>query len=264
MDTSHAAAPTMAAPSPRRMVGVSLKMYFTPAETIAYMTTIAHLAASNTSLDIFIIPDFLSLGTAQALLRAHTPSLQLGAQDCFWEDSGAYTGEISPAGLRAVGCTLVELGHAERRRMFGETDELVARKARAAERNGLVPLVCIGERGRGSLAEAVDECAMQMDAVLAVTAGEIVFAYEPVWAIGAAHPAESGHVVAVTRALRERCTEREGGVRFLYGGSAGPGTFAGMREGVDGLFLGRFAHDVRNLEKVIREVSLSHENHILL
>ncbi|OBT70908.1 hypothetical protein VF21_10134 [Pseudogymnoascus sp. 05NY08] len=255
MDTSHAALSTMATPPHRRIVGVSLKMYFTPAETLSYITAIAHLAATNPSLDIFIIPDFLSLGSAQRILGAHGPSLQLGAQDCFWEDSGAYTGEVSPASLSAMGCTLVELGHAERRRLFGESDELVARKAQAAERNGLLPLVCIGERERGSLAEAVDECVVQMEAVLAVTAGDLVFAYEPVWAIGLAQPAAPEHVVAVTKALRRTCPGREGRVRFLYGGSAGPGTFAGMSDGVDGLFLGRFVHDVGNLETVIREVA---------
>lgn len=236
------------------MVGVSLKMYFTPAKTIAYITEIAHLAASNPSLDIFIIPDFLSLGSTQTIVSSHKPSVQLGAQDCFWEDSGAYTGEVSPASLKAIGCTLVELGHAERRRLFGESDEMVAWKAHAAERNGLLPLVCIGERERSSLAKAVDDCAVQMEAVLAVTTGDVVFAYEPVWAIGAAQPAESEHVVAVTKALRGRCAEHDVRVRFLYGGSAGPGTFEGIRDGVDGVFLGRFAHDVGNLEKVIQEV----------
>ncbi|KFY12725.1 hypothetical protein V492_03690 [Pseudogymnoascus sp. VKM F-4246] len=255
MDTSHSAASASAAPPLRRMVGVSLKMYFTPAETLAYIRAVTHLSAANLSVDIFIIPDFLSLGSAQGIFSAHKPSLQLGAQDCFWEDKGAYTGEISPTHLAEMGCTMVELGHAERRRLFGESDEVVARKALAAQRNGLLPLVCIGERDRGSLAEAVDECVVQIEAVLAVTTGDVVFAYEPVWAIGAAQPANPEHVVAVTKALRGKCAAREGSVRFLYGGSAGPGTFAGMKEGVDGLFLGRFGHDVGNLEKVIGEVA---------
>lgn len=249
-------APTTAAAPRRRMVGVSLKMYFTPSETLAYLRAIAHLAATHPTLDLFIIPSFLSLPFAPPLLAAHSPPLLLGAQDCHWAARGPYTGAVSPADLRAVGCSLVELGHAERRRLFGETDADVARKARAAEDAGLTPLVCIGETGQGTVDQAVEECAAQMRGVLAATAGAVVFAYEPVWAIGAAAPAGAGHVVEVVGRLRERCGGR-GGVRFLYGGSAGPGTFGGMggEGGVDGLFLGRFAHEVRNLERVLGEVA---------
>jgi triosephosphate isomerase (TIM) len=75
-----------------------------------------------------------------------TPSIRLGAQDCFWGDSGAYTGEVSPACLKSLGVSMVELGHAERRRLFGEIDEQVVKKARAVERNGMTPLVCVGEK----------------------------------------------------------------------------------------------------------------------
>lgn len=149
----------------------------------------------------------------------------------------------------------MELGHAERRRLFGETDGLVAKKARATERNGLTPLVCIGERTQGSIEDAVRECRPQVESVLEVTSEEVIFAYEPVWAIGQPEPADSEYVVSVVKELRELCGERS--VRFLYGGSAGPGTFEKMKDGVDGLFLGRFAHDPENLAKVISEVGAS-------
>jgi triosephosphate isomerase len=239
---------------PPRTVGVSLKMYFDLESTAAYIRACTPLAAHalTHNVDLFLIPDFLSLQSASTALRLSAPSIRLGAQDCFWEDAGAYTGEVSPASLHAAGCSLVELGHAERRRIFGESDEQVARKAAAAERNSLTPLVCIGEKVQGTVEDVVRECRPQIKSVLEVTQKEVIFAYEPVWAIGKPAPAPAAYVVEVVKALRGLCGGRQ--VRFLYGGSAGPGTFEEMREGVDGLFLGRFAHDPERLRDVIAEV----------
>jgi triosephosphate isomerase len=245
----------MAQSHPRkRTVGVSLKMYFDFEKTAQYVQSCAALAphALSLSVDMFLIPDFVSLTATSAVLRREAPTIRLGAQDCFWEDAGAYTGEVSPAVLKTIGCSLVELGHAERRKWFGETDEMVAKKARAVVRNGMTPLVCIGEKKQGSVGEAVDECRPQIDSVLEVTDEEVIFAYEPVWAIGQSQPASAEYVVAVTKELRKLCGGKS--VRFLYGGSAGPGTFEAMKEGVDGLFLGRFGHNPENFAKVIKEI----------
>jgi triosephosphate isomerase (TIM) len=242
-------------PPPRKpTVGVSLKMYFTLEQTASYVRACAPLAAHalTHNVDVFIIPDFLSLPSASTFLRLAAPSMRLGAQDCFWEDAGAYTGEVSPAALKSLGCALVELGHAERRREFGETDAQVARKAAAVERNGMVPLVCVGERRQGETGEVLRECEKQVRPVLEATRGEVIFAYEPVWAIGQPEPASAEYVVEVAKGLRGLCGERE--VRILYGGSAGPGTYEAMREGVDGLFLGRFGHDPERFREVISEV----------
>lgn len=242
---------------PQRTVGVSLKMYFDLEKTAEYIRACTPLAAHALAhnVDIFIIPDFLSLPAASTALRLEAPSIRLGAQDCFWEDHGAYTGEVSPAVLKSIGCSIVELGHAERRRLFNETDEQVAKKAAAAERNGLTPLVCIGEKYQGPIKQVLEECRPQVESILAATEGEIIFAYEPVWAIGQPLPASAEYVVAAVQALRGICTSRGRQVRFLYGGSAGPGTFDGLRDGgVDGLFLGRFAHDPQRFRDVISEV----------
>jgi len=159
---------------------------------------------------------------------------------------------VSPKVLKSIGCSLVELGHAERRRLFGESNEEVAKKAQAVVRNGMTPQVCIGEKPKGTVEEAVEECRPQIESVLATTDQEIIFAYEPVWAIGQSELASAEYVVGVTKALRMLCGERS--LRILYGGSAGPGTFQRMREGVDGLFLGRFGHDPRNVGLVVSEV----------
>ncbi|KAI0904937.1 triosephosphate isomerase [Ustulina deusta] len=284
-------------PSPcrRRLVGVSTKMYFSFAKTTAYVSTLLRLLsdqspetlASLQDIDIFVIPDHISLVSVISHLRRHdnlcpVPILP-GAQDAFHEDAGAFTGEVSPAVLAEVGCRILELGHAERRRFFGETDDITAKKAAAAARNGIVPLVCVGERTKPPLVAitttassaspdsasnddmldtqtALSEIRVQIEAVLSAVphTADVVLAYEPVWAIGAAAPASAPYVVAVARAIRDlECVRRRpaGSTRILYGGSAGPGLFARLKDGVDGLFLGRFAHDPEQFVKAILEVA---------
>ena len=199
----------------------------------------------------------------------------LGAQDCFWEDEGAYTGEISPRHLAELGVKIVELGHAERRKLFHENNADVAKKAAAVCRNGMIPLVCVGELSApGAIASmavgrAVSEIEPQVTSVLQVVPAEasVIFAYEPVWAIGAKEPAGVGHVGAVVTGIR-RLIEgmvqsggyyRSGEVRVVYGGSAGPGLWAGneglkQKGGLDGMFLGRFSHDTRKVEEIVNEV----------
>jgi len=237
-------------------------MYFDLPTTQSYITAVSKLGtlAQEHNIDLFVVPDFISLIPAYEILKP-TPVL-LGAQDTYSVPRGAFTGEVSPLNLAQAGVKIVEIGHAERRRLFGETDRDVSEKCAAVVAQGMVPLVCIGEKSHGSIASAavgmaVEECRGQVRAVLDAVPDhvEVIFAYEPVWAIGAAEPAPADHVVNVARELRRMVSGREGLTRILYGGSAGPGTFEKLKEGVDGLFLGRFAHDVGNLEKVIMEMS---------
>lgn len=240
------------------IVGVSLKMYFTIDQTLTYVQDLQKLGqlASTRGVEVFVIPDFLSLPLVSNALNGVT-SVKFGAQDCFWEDTGAFTGEVSPRSLKTLGCSLVELGHAERRRFFGETDAEVQKKAKAVERNGMIPLICIGEKHRQSVVQAIEECRLQIESALEATEKEIIFAYEPVWAIGQAEAASAEYVVEVTQGLRKLCGERN--VRIIYGGSAGPGTFGPISSGVDGLFLGRFAHDIKNVYNIIEEVASLNE-----
>ncbi|KAI8950057.1 triosephosphate isomerase [Xylaria longipes] len=274
-------------PSRRRLVGVSTKMYFSFARTTTYISTLLRLLSdlspevltSLQDIDIFVIPDHVSLTTVISQIRQESNACPVpilpGAQDAFHEDMGAFTGEISPAVLAEVGCRILELGHAERRRFFGETDETTGKKAAAAARNGIVPLVCVGERTKPPIVAssssqeeheildtqaALPEIRVQVEAVLNAVpdATEVILAYEPVWAIGAAAPASASYVVAVTRAIRDlECVRRRSvdSTRILYGGSAGPGLFERLSDGVDGLFLGRFAHDPEHFVKTIIEVA---------
>ncbi|KAK3940185.1 putative triosephosphate isomerase [Diplogelasinospora grovesii] len=246
---------------PRRVVGVSTKMYFSAARTHDYVRDlIRELLGSGdilSGVDIFIMPDFITL--TSVVVQVAGTRIMCGAQDTWHEDFGAFTGEVSPAVLAEVGCRMVEVGHAERRRIFGETDEITARKAAAVVRNGMIPLVCIGERTRGDVRIAVDECQVQVEAVMAAVPAdaEVMLAYEPVWAIGAAQPADPKHVVNVVGQIRglDCVRNRAGTLRILYGGSAGPGLFENLKHAVDGLFLGRFGHDPAQMHRTIEEVA---------
>lgn len=249
------------APPRRRLVGVSTKLYFSAARTRQYVDEFLGLVSKTPELlnevDVFIIPDHITLTSVIAQLER--TKVLIGAQDAFYEDSGAFTGEVSPQVLAEVGCRVVELGHAERRRIFGETDEDAACKAAAAVKNGMIPLVCIGERTQGEVTIAVEECRVQIEAVMAAVpdGAEVILAYEPVWAIGAKQPAGAEYVVNVVRDIRSlKCVQRRAGVtRVLYGGSAGPGLFEKLKGGLDGLFLGRFGHDPAQFYKTIQEIA---------
>ena len=243
-------------------------MYFDAPSTTSYITAITKLFAPPASIStgVFILPSYPCLASASDLLDM-TPQIILGAQNCHSEDSGAHTSEVSPLMLKQVGCRIVCLGHAERRRApFNETDEVIATKVKAVVRNGMIPLVCIGEKSQSRIMSegvglAIRECSPQILSVLRAVQGDvpIIFAYEPVWAIGAQEPASADHVLAVVQDLKDLVStlHERAEIRILYGGSAKPGTWRTLKQGLDGLFLGRFAHDVGNFERVVREVEES-------
>ncbi|KAL4903625.1 hypothetical protein BDW74DRAFT_37020 [Aspergillus multicolor] len=265
---------------PKNLLLISLKMYFEPSRTLEYCRALLDpdivRPENRSKLLLALIPDFLTIYPCAEIIKEYastlpsvdSPSLPapflLGAQDCFWESLGAYTGEVSPLSLSSLGVSIVELAHAERRSIFGETDEQAAGKAAATCAQGMVPLVCIGEiSAPGPVASAavglaVRECEPLVRAILNAipTDAPVIFAYEPVWAIGKPKPASVDHISAVVDGLRALIGQRPGDVRFLYGGSAGPGLWGpgGLGKAVDGMFLGRFAHEIEGVRKVVREV----------
>ena len=164
--------------------------------------------------------------------------------------------------LKEAGCGMVEVGHAERRRLYAETDGVVRAKVEGVVRNGMVPLICVGEEGQvpeDGVEGAAREVVRQVGAVLGgVDAeAEVVLAYEPVWAIGAAEPASAEYVKGVVRRVRESevVKGRRGRTRIVYGGAAGPGLWARLGGEVDGLFVGRFGHQPEEFVKLICEVA---------
>ncbi len=244
-------------------VGTSWKMNKTRAEARAF---VAGLKAAQTPADPriqpFVIPPFTALAEVAADLA--DSSVMVGAQNMHWADQGAWTGEISPVMLRDCGAQIVELGHSERRANFGETDETVGLKVAAALRHGLVPLICIGETwAEREAGRATEVLRAQTEAALAQIASTdraraILFAYEPVWAIGeggvpaTADYADARHaeIIAVTKAVMGRA------LPCLYGGSVNPENCAELITcpHIDGLFIGRSAWNVAGYLDILARV----------
>lgn len=243
------------------LVAVSLKMYFGHARTIQWCRAVAQLAGRHPAVtggaaELLVIPTYVSIPSA---LEALSGVAAVGAQDVSEHEFGPYTGEVSAAELAEIGCTAVEVGHAERRRLFGETDAVVRAKTAAALRHGLNPVLCIGEAARTTSEEAANECLRQLDDALGqAEAGAMTVAYEPVWAIGADEPASDDHIRIVCDALRKRVAEipARSGSRVIYGGSAAPGLLTALAGSVDGIFLGRFAHDPDAVRSVLDEAGV--------
>jgi triosephosphate isomerase (TIM) len=247
-----------------RTIGVSLKMYFSHARTIEWCTAVADLARGSApvasgDVELFVAPTFPSLVPAAAALAGSR--VHLGAQDLATDDAGAFTGEVSGAELAEIGVGFVEVGHAERRRLYGETDEVVAQKTDAALRHGIAPILCIGEPELGDPDAAAAFAIAQFDSATRIAReashlGRIVVAYEPVWAIGAAEPAGPEFIRAVCAPLKAHVAASGfAGSSVIYGGSAKPGMLAALGDDVDGLFMGRFAHDPAALAQLIAEAA---------
>lgn len=251
---------------PRRptVLGVSLKLYLSPERSVDWAIRVAELARGHRAIEdgavvLFVLPSLPALDGVRRAIEGS--GVRLGAQDLFWAERGAYTGAVSGLDLRVAGCDYVEVGHAERRRWFGEDDEVIGRKLAAAFRTGLVPVLCIGEATHGSPADAVRECVDRLDAILDSAGGQVdgdlVIAYEPEWAIGSDRAADPEHVNEVCAGLRARLAtgERRGITTIIYGGSAAPGLLPRLGPEVDGLFLGRFAHDPAALAQILDETA---------
>jgi len=249
------------------VLGVSLKMYLTYRDTLRWSQQVAsiareHPAAQRGSAELFVLPSFPVIPACLDIF-AGTP-VRVGAQDLATEDSGAYTGEVSAAMLAELGCTHAEVGHAERRRLYGESDAVVAAKAVAALRNGLTPVMCVGEPERTTPEQAADACIRELSVVVDAARAQghlsqLIVAYEPHWAIGASEPASVDHIAGVCRAISGwlAAQPEATGSRVIYGGSAGPGLLTRLGDSVDGLFLGRFAHDPNALKTILDEVPIT-------
>lgn len=206
------------------------KLHKTIGEATALVTELKNQLSTIRDVEIGVTPVFTAL--ASVAKRLEDSNLLLGAQDCFYETGGAWTGEVSAPMLKDAGCKFAIVGHSERRANFGDTDEVVARKARAVLDGGLRVIICVGEseaeRDAGKTKERVGS---QLSAAMEVLKSEdldrVVVAYEPVWAIGTgrtATPAQAQEVHAFIREqLASRFAEAGTGVRLQYGGSVKPG-----------------------------------------
>ncbi|MDF2442918.1 MAG: L-erythrulose 1-phosphate isomerase [Subtercola sp.] len=245
----------------RPLAAVSLKAYLGQQETLDWIAASVSAAGPHLgAVDLALFP--VATALADGLRLASGTSIEFGAQDVSTEPSGAFTGEIVASTLAELGARYVELGHAERRRLFGDDDARIAAKAARAAEAGLTPFVCVGEIDAPAAAAsaaraAIDLCWAQLEASLALVADgtPVVVAYEPVWAIGADEPAPAAYVREVAAELKRRLAASRPGSRLLYGGTAGPGVYTALAPAVDGLFLGRRAHDPAALAAVLAEMA---------
>jgi triosephosphate isomerase len=232
----------------RPVVGGNWKMNTTLTSAVDLAETLERRIGEVTGVEVLLCPPFPNLAAVHTAIEGST--LQLGAQDIFWEDKGAYTGEVSGPMLEAVGCGWVIVGHSERRHILGESDEVVNRKLHAALRNGLQAILAIGEtRNQRHAGHTETICEGQLRASLAgITAEDmagIVIAYEPVWAIGTgetATPEQAREAHAFVRSvLRDLYGEEIAhATRIQYGGSVTAQNAAELmgQPGIDGALVG--------------------------
>lgn len=238
--------------SRKPLIAGNWKMNLNHFEGIALVQKIAFALPSKyfAKVDVTVIPPFTDLRSVQTLVDGDKLLLTYGAQDLSPHDSGAYTGDVSGAFLAKLGCTFVVVGHSERRTFHNEDDAVVAAKAAAAFRHGLIPIVCIGEHVE--VREAGDHVAHNVNQLRGSLAGltkdqiaNVVIAYEPVWAIGTGRVASAGDAQEVCGAIRSELaaltsSQVADGIRVLYGGSVNAKNVGEIvaQEDVDGALVG--------------------------
>jgi len=247
----------------RRVIAGNWKMYKNQVETRAFFTQFKSLVAGVTDCDIVVAPPFTNIPTAIELTKG--TGISISAQDVFWEKEGAFTGEISVGMLVEAGCTHTIIGHSERRQFFGETNETVFKKTKAALGAGLIPIVCIGEmladREAGRTEAIIRE--QFLGSVGALTPegfSRILIAYEPVWAIGTGRTATPEIAAAVHKFVRQ-CVESRfssshaSAVRILYGGSVKPDNIKGLmaQEELDGALVGGASLDPKSFASLVKD-----------
>jgi triosephosphate isomerase (TIM) len=219
--------------------------------------------ADHDRVDVVVVPPFTALRSTQTVIEADRLLLNLGAQNCHWEDSGAYTGEISPAMLKKLSVRFVIVGHSERRQIFGESDVDVNKKVKAVLGAGMTPILCVGETAEEHEAGATrDKVGSQIAAGLrGLTADNVstmVIAYEPIWAIGTGKTASADDAGEMAAFVRETVMEEFGAVaddmRVLYGGSVKPGNIAGLmaKRDIDGALVGGASLDPDTFASIVR------------
>jgi triosephosphate isomerase len=246
----------------KKILAANWKMNLTHTEAQSYFETFLSEIGQVNDIEIVIIPPFTAI---PALVSASekVPAVRIGAQNMHWEKSGAFTGEVSAAMLRALYVKYVVVGHSERRSLFGETDEIVNRKVRAALDAGLRPILCVGEtlheRESGKVEEVLRrQTGKGLESVVEKDLSEIVMAYEPCWAIGTGLSATPAEAEATHAFIRSVLAELFGGasadrVRIQYGGSVKPENAEDLmrQKNIDGALVGGASLDPRSFARII-------------
>ncbi len=255
----------MTGPRRRPLVSGNWKMNLTHLDAIAVVQKLAFSLErpERRGVDVSVHPPFTALRSVQTVLDADGIPIFLGAQDVYWEDRGAYTGEISPPMLAKLNVSYVIVGHSERRQYFAETDEMVNRKVAAVLGAGMTPIMCLGEtleeREAGSTeGKVVSQLRLGLAGLDPQAVASLVVAYEPIWAIGTGRNATAEDAQSVCHTLRaavksEFGTEAAGAVRIQYGGSVKPSNIAELmaRPDIDGALVGGASLDPDEFAQIV-------------
>ncbi len=238
------------------------KMNKTVGEAINFIRELKGLLSGINDVEIVVAPPFTALFAVGKEL--HGSSIKLSAQNLHWEEKGAYTGEISPLMLKELDCKYVIIGHSERRQYFGESDEIVNRKIKAAFKNGIKPIFCIGEtlmeRESGETFNVIKrQLESGLKDIKEEEIGEMVIAYEPVWAIGTGRTATPNQAEEVHSFIRERLEtlfskEISEKVRIQYGGSVTPENIKRLMQqaNIDGALVGGASLSAESFSRIVR------------
>ncbi|KUO71641.1 MAG: triose-phosphate isomerase [Clostridia bacterium BRH_c25] len=246
-------------------MGTNTKMYKTIADTVDYLNELSTLTEDldRKHLELFVIPSFTALESASKTVSPE--SIKIGAQNMCWEEQGQFTGEISPLMIKEIGVSIIEIGHSERRHVFGETDTEENKKVLAALKHEFTPLLCVGETLEQRQLNVSDEylriqLKVGLDGVTREDAHKLWIAYEPVWAIGVnGIPATAEYADNKQKVIKNTLIELFGDagldIPVLYGGSVNPDNVEGLIQmpNIDGLFIGRSAWDAKGFNKLIRQ-----------
>ena len=243
------------------LIAGNWKMYKTGSEAVETAGQLVKLVEDVTDAEVMIAPPFTAISYVSDIVR--NSRVSLGAQNLFWENEGAYTGEISSAMLVSAGCKYVIIGHSERRQYFGETDETVNKKIKAAIASKLIPILCVGESEKEREAKNTFSVLDKQvtNGLEDFPSGELetlVIAYEPVWAIGTGKTATSNQVQEVHLFLRSLAEKKIGNMlakslRILYGGSVKPDNVTELMglPDVDGALVGGASLDAETFSKIV-------------
>ncbi|MDI6889769.1 MAG: triose-phosphate isomerase [Thermodesulfovibrionales bacterium] len=242
----------------RPFIAANWKMNKTVSGTREFISSFIPEVKDVTDVDIVIAPPFTSLVVAAEELK--NSNVIIAAQDVFYEEKGAYTGEVSPLMLADIGCRYAIIGHSERRQYFDETDEIVNRKIKAAKRGGVGAILCIGESlEEREAGKTFDVLEREIDKGLFETdTGDIVIAYEPIWAIGTGKTATPEQAQEAHAYIRERIGVKYGNkgdeVRIIYGGSVTPENIDSLMvcKDVDGALVGGASLKAESFVRIVK------------
>ena len=245
-----------------KLIAANWKMYKTPDQTRDFFRDFLPQVAGHTRDEIVVCPPYIDL--AAGIEAAKGSNVAIGGQNVHWKDEGAFTGEISASMLLALGVTHVIVGHSERRQYFGETDDTVNLRLKAALQAGLTPICCVGEVLEEREAGLTDDvlrrqCVRAFHAISAKKAAKLVVAYEPVWAIGTGKTATPELAAEAHAVIRNEVAEIFGAeyaakLRILYGGSVKPDNASALmsQEGIDGALVGGASLDPKSFAAILK------------